>query len=745
MNTQIKCKVEHLMCAHCATTVEVALKKIGIDAKVNLSDNTVKFSYDDEVINLSYIERVVSQQGYKLVIDTSKKNYFSLLSIVTSIIVLVVAVLGMINMVLMPRGIHINFFMFFDSNLIKLIFSTLALIILGIPFIYRSIKAMKTLMFGMDFLIALGSLSSYILSVVLLGLNPNNFLNVFKMGTMTYFDATMMILSIIYLGHLITEFVKKKSSSTLSNIEKLIPTEAIKIEEGVEIKVDVDSLVEGDVVLVNAGSMIPADSVVVSGTGSVDEKVLTGEYYPREVKEGDEVFLSTSLVTGPIQCRLVKSASDSLMSSIVNESYVLDNKRGNLSRLSDKIASIFVPIIVCISIIAFFINFFVIYADKAYFERVSPSVISAITVLVISCPCAFGLAVPLSSLNGFYLALKNGILFKTGNTFEEIRKIKTIFFDKTGTLTSGELEIINCTLSPRDLLLVQKIETKSNHPIAKRIVAYPNDYKEDIAIDLESVKEEVGLGLIYQNYKIGNLSLIDDNTNISNKDKEILNNQYRGTIVVFKKDNDVLGLIELKDQPLSDAKETIEDLHKLDIKTVMISGDNKLYTENVGTSLGFELENIHSEVLPSEKRNIIEKEINGDESYRQHTCYIGDGVNDILALSSTALRIASNLASEVTKEKANCLLLKQKLDLIVASLAISRKVFVNIVENFIWAILYNAILIPFAILGDINPTLASVLMIVSSLTLIVNASRIRLFNFEKVKKKNKLKNLSSYL
>lgn len=734
MKKTITLKVEGMTCSHCSANVERTLNKVGIPAKVNLAKNVVTFTYDSDKTPLSYIARLIKQQGYKLVIDEKNKGFnYQLFALIFSIVTLVVAVLGMINMIIMDQGIHIDFFMFFDSNLIKLIFASLALVAIGTPFIYRSIVQIKMKRVGMDLLISLSSLASYILSVSLLIVEKDNLAEVFKMGTTTYFDSTMMILSIIYIGHMITDFVKNKSSSTLDKLQTLIPENANKInDDGSVSVVEADTLEYDDTIIVKQGEAIPTDSVVISGTGEVDEKVLSGESLPRHVKEGDEVFLSTTLISGTLTLKVVNPVADSMMSNIVNESYALDNKKGHLNRISDKIASFFVPAIILISIIAFVINYFAINQNLPENQRVTESIINAIAVLVVSCPCAFGLAVPLSSLNGFYLALKKGVLFKTGDTFEQVREIKTIYFDKTGTLTKGALGVDKCTLPDNILSVVKKVESISNHPIAKGICEYKKEILPDETVDISAIKEVPGIGLYYKEFKIGNIKLLDG-VSVDHTNREILDSKDKGSIVVILKDDKLVGLIDLKDEILEDSHETISTLQKMGIRPVLISGDNKEYTNSIGQSLGFDSKDIYAEVLPNQKKEVIDKDINNDEKLRSHTCYIGDGVNDILALSATNLRVASYSASEITKAKANCILLKQKVSLIIDTIKISKKVFINIIENFIWAILYNLILIPFAIMGDISPTLASVLMIVSSLTLIVNASRIRLYKVDRNK------------
>lgn len=730
------------MCAHCSSSVENTFKRVGIEAKVNLSKNTVRFTYDDEKTPLKYLARLVKQQGYTLIIDENNNKHkfsYKIFEIVVSVVVLVVSLLGMINMILMNENtfnLHINFFMFFDSNLIKLIFSTISLLVLGSPFIYRAIMSFKMKRVGMDLLISLSSLSSYILSVVLLVLDPINLLNPFKMGCVTYFDSTMMILSIVFIGHNLTDIIKNKSVSSLHDVSNLIPTKALKVVSDKENKleeVDVDLLEINDICFVKVGDSIPCDGIVIEGNGEVDEKVLTGESVCREVKEGDKVFLSTKLVSGPIQIKLIKTTSNSLMSNIVNESYALDNKKGNLSKISDTIASFFVLVIVCTAVVSFLLNYFLLCKGD-----IATSIIRTITVLVVSCPCAFGLATPLSSLNGFYLALKNGVLFKNGDIFEQVKNIKLLFFDKTGTLTKGNFVVSKCTIPNEYYSLIYDIEKLSNHPISKGIISYLENVEFDKSslLDPKEIKEIIGVGFSYKNYKLGSKKLITDEVKVRKEDSILLQTTLNKSIVCFLKGDELLGLMLLEDELADNAKEAIIDFKKDNIKPVLISGDTKSYTLEVGKELGFDENNIYYEVLPEKKKDIIESYIT-DEKMRKATCYVGDGVNDILALSSVNLKIASYKASEITKSKANCIMLKEDVSVIYKAIIISKKVYINIIFNFVWAFLYNTCLIPLAILGIVNPTLSALLMICSSLTLIINASFLKLVKFNSKRKTRK--------
>lgn len=700
----MRLKVEGMFCAHCSKSVSDTFDKVGIKADVNLAKNEVIFNYDDEKVSLQYLQRLVKKAGYNLVIEQKRKIDFSKYSLILSIVILVFSLVSMIGHMI---GHHNSFFMALNNQYVQLSVASIALIFLGIPFIIRACKELKFKRFGMDFLISFASTIAYALSIY----------TVIK-GQDTHFHAVSMILSIISVGHFINNKLKALNGQKTADVTNYAATTAL-LKVGKDfVEADVDEVEEGDIVKVVAGALIPVDGFVESGSSNVDEKIINGESRSREVSSGDVVYASSTNLDNPIIVKASKSSLDSLFSNIINESYALDNSRGNLNKISDFIASIFVPLVILISIIAFLINFFALQKGN-----VEQSIIDAVAVLVVSCPCAFGLAVPLASLNGYYLALKNGILFKSGDTFERVKKINKIFFDKTGTLTKGELTIVDMWGDKDYLSLVKGLEENSSHPLAKSIIKELPDIESIKNLEVSEIK---GKGLEYNEFKLGSKDFVKD-YDISSELQEFIDKNESTTVIYLAKERRIVLAISLEDTIKDDAKEALAKLKDSGVETYMLTGDSKTYALSIGQQLGIKPSNIFSEVNPSEKGEIISQNRNKGDVI----CYVGDGINDLLALQKSDLSIASYQAADVASEKAEVKLLKDSLTLIPKTIKLSRHVYFNIIENFGWAFLYNACMIPLAVMGILSPTLSSVLMIVSNITLILNSLRIRLWKGEK--------------
>lgn len=700
----MRLKVEGMFCAHCSKSVSDTFDKVGIRADVNLAKNEVIFNYDDEKVSLQYLQRLVKKAGYTLVVEEKKKIDFSKCSLYLAIAVLIFSLVSMIGHMI---GHHNSFFMALNNQYVQLVVASISLICLGIPFIIRAYKELKFKRFGMDFLISFASVIAYALSIY----------TVIK-GQENYFHAVSMILSVISVGHFINNKLKALNGQKTTDVTNYAATTALLKVGDDFVETDVDEVEEGDLVKVVAGALIPVDGIVESGNSNVDEKIINGESRSREVSSGDVVYASSTNLGNPIVVKASKSSLDSLFSNIINESYALDNSRGNLNKISDFIASIFVPLVILISIIAFLINFFVLQKGN-----VEQSIVDAVAVLVVSCPCAFGLAVPLASLNGYYLALKNGILFRSGDTFERVKKINKIFFDKTGTLTKGELTIVDMFGDKEYLPLVKGLEENSSHPLAKSIIKELCDIDSVKNLEVEEIK---GKGLAYKEYKLGSKDFVKDYS-ISNELQEFISKNESTTVIYLAKNEEIVLAISLEDTIKDDAKIALSKLRESGVETYMLTGDSKGYALSIGQQLGIEPNNIFSEVNPSEKGEIISSNRNKGDVI----CYVGDGINDLLALQKSDLSIASYQAADVASEKAEVKLLKDSLTLIPKTIKLSRHVYFNIIENFGWAFLYNACMIPLAVLGILSPTLSSVLMIVSNITLILNSLRIRLWKGDK--------------
>lgn len=697
---KLKLRVEGMSCAHCSKSVEETLAAVGIKSYVNLQQATVSFSYDETKISLVYLARLIKKAGFKLIIKEDKKKFpIMALRLYFAITVLVLSLVGMVH----HLGVHNAFFGFFDAPIFRLVTASLSLIILGLPFNIRAFKSIAKKKLGMDFLVSLSTVIAFVLS-----------LYTFIVGSKeTYFESTTMILSIITIGDKITYTLKKSSGDeTRDVLSSEGETATILLPSNKTREIDIDHVAVKDHILIKKGEMVKADGKIISGEGLLDEMILSGESRPRVAKTGENVYYGTFNLGDSFVLEVTKPAIESLYMGVILESYALDRSEGKLNKLSDFIASIFVPVVFLIAVIGFLVNYY------ALSNSLEESMINSISILVVSCPCAFGLAVPLSSLNGYNMALKKGIMFKNGTTFEKIKGVTEFYFDKTGTLTTGEMIVTSAYFKyEEDKEIVKAMEKHSIHPLSKGIQNYLVEASD---LELSEVRELPGKGLVYKDYELGSQSLLETSelpAEFAGYEKQ------KGTRVYLLKNGELRAVMILEDEIRSGANTMLSELKKRGVKTFMLTGDNKSFALHIGEELGLKENEIFYELLPNDKKEVIKSH----KDKKAVTAYCGDGVNDLLALSLVDLSIASYKASGAASSKSDVLLLKDDLNLLNDTIDLSRHVYYNILQNFIWAILYNAVMIPLALLGDLSPTLAAVLMIVSNITLILNSWRIRLW------------------
>lgn len=722
-------EVRGMYCAHCSKAVENALGQAGLLSHVDLAHNRVEFTYDEEKISLEYLRRLVKRAGYELVIDERKSFDRNKVLVPVALLVLLFSLLGIVHHVLQPFQVEIPFFFFFGNDVTFLVLATISILVLGIPFFVRAVKGLRYKNIGMDFLISLSSLASYALSLYLFVTNVQRGIDPLALHAhhmdgyrMTYFDGTCMILSIITLGHLLTDRIKLKADKNYQKAAIEPPKDSTLVyPDGTTETLDSDRLDVGDTIRVLAGDVLPCDGHVVKGRGHIDESSLTGESRPRLVQVGDKVLGGTYLQDGPIEMEVEKIALESLYSSIQNESYALDQRKGKLSKLSDTIAAYFTPSVLLIALLSFLVCLFAMKLD------VEESIVRACSVLSVSCPCAFGLAVPISSMSGYDCALRHGVLFKSGDTFEKIRRIQCAVFDKTGTLSTGRMHVEGFC-GRKDLLpVVKAMEKNSLHPIALSLIQWLQEEKEE---EIEAVQEIPGEGLRSGPYVLGNRRSVQGKS--LSAELERFEEEKKDTSLVYLSDErEVLLILSLVDELSQDSVDTIQELKRRGIHVYMVTGDRREYALQIAKRLHIDEENVLSEATPQSKASLL-REIRKKEGV---LCYVGDGINDTLALKEADLSFASYKANAIACSSADGLLLRPELSALLAALDISKKTYVNIIENFVWAILYNVAMIPLAVLGLLPMYLCAALMIASNLTLTINSLRVRSYRPERKEKR----------
>jgi Cu+-exporting ATPase len=563
---------------------------------------------------------------------------------------------------------------------------------------------------NMDVLIMMGAITSYIYSIVgyLLAFSHDEWMNY------NFFETTASIITFVLIGNLIEEKSLKRTNSSISALIKMQPSKARRItnaysnNEG-SVEIEIELLNPNDLLLVNSGDKIPADGLIYEGFGLVDASALTGESIPESKSVNDKVLAGTILLEGSIKFIVEKCGNDTSLSSMIDLVKKSTFKKPAIQKLSDKISLVFVPAVIGISIITFFINNLLLDISA------TNSMLRAIAVLVISCPCAMGLAIPTAVAVSIGNAAKKGILIKGGDVFDKIQNIEEIVFDKTGTLTTGKfkIETINYTnddaLTPRILF---SLEQYSSHPIAKSIIAHlENSDLANASIAFHEVQEIKGKG-IFAKDKDGNEYYLG-----SGKFAPI-ETDSRYQVYLFK-NKELLAFIELKDEIRQEAKEVIEWLKSEKIKTTILSGDTNERCKSIAKELG--IDQYFAQQLPQEKADYIER-----QSKTHAVAMIGDGINDAAALSLANLSLVIGDGSSIAISTGEIILMTKKplegLNKIKVLSQFTNKI---IRQNLFWAFIYNIIAIPFAATGLLHPMIASLSMGFSDVIVIGNSLRIK--------------------
>ena len=746
-----KFNVEGMTCAACQAHVEKAVRKVnGVnDVSVNLLTKSMEVDFKDESI-INDINIAVSNAGYKsYLFKNEEKNNIKNNEIKGFIIRLILSFIFLIPLFYISMGFMMNWPIgLFKDNLITLGL-TLMILSLIIMIINRQffISGFKALFHGgpnMDTLVALGSGVSFIYSLVLLFLMTyfkNNDHHLMKYAMNLTFESAGMVPALITIGKTLEAYSKGKTTNALNALIDLKPVKAHVLRGNKELLIDTKDMVIGDIFIVLPGEQIPADSVVIDGYSAIDESMISGESLPVEKKIDDNVFTATINQNGRIVCKALKVGEDTSLAKIIKLVEESSQSKAKIAKLVDKVAGIFVPIILLIAIIGFSIWMIIgsninLNIDESVLTY---SINRAIAVLVIACPCALGLATPVAIMVGNGVAAKNSILFKNATSIEEAGKANFIVLDKTGTITKGRPEV-NKIISyiDEDLLIkyAYSIEKNSSHPLAKAIVTYANDKNIDF-IEVTNFNNLVGKGLYAKidNKDLYALSLkaasdlIEIDSNILDEINMI---SYNGiTPLIFIYDNNIIGIIGVSDSIKEDSIEAISEFKKLGVIPIMLTGDNELTAKSIANKVGIDY--YYSELLPEDKKDII-------ESLKKEgkVIMVGDGINDALALTTADIGMAIGAGSDVAIDSASIILLKSSLLDSVKAIRLSRQIFKNIKQNLFWAFFYNLIMIPIALgifyftgiswLVEMKPWYGALAMSLSSLFVVLNALRLNLYN-----------------
>lgn len=598
---------------------------------------------------------------------------------------------------------------------------------------------------NMDTLVALGSgasfvYSTYALFAMTVAQTKGDMSAVISYMDDFYFESAAMILALITVGKTLEAYSKGRTTDALKGLMSLSPKTANVIRDGKEITVDIDDVAVGDVFVVRPGESVPVDGIVIDGESAIDESVLTGESLPVDKAVDDKVTSATINKSGFLKCKATRVGEDTTLAQIINLVSDASATKAPIAKLADKVSGVFVPTVIAIAIITFIVWLIV---PKPFGYALS----RAISVLVISCPCALGLATPVAIMVGNGKGAKNGILFKTAVSLEEAGKTQIVVLDKTGTITEGKpkvTDVIPVGISENDLLqLAYSLEIKSEHPLAKAIVEKA-ETAQIPPFDITDFKSKTGNGLcgVLENSKIyaGSskyISTVCDVSSVKN-DIERLSNDGK-TPLLFAKDEKLIGVIAVADTIKQDSPEAIKQLKNMGIKVVMLTGDNKRTADAIGKQTGVDI--VISDVLPEGKEAVVKKL----QSFGK-VAMVGDGVNDAPALTRADVGIAIGAGADVAVDSADVVLMNSKLSDVCSAIRLSRHTLTNIKENLFWAFIYNIIGIPLAagvwipITGwTLNPMFGAAAMSLSSFCVVMNALRLNFVNVTSPKNDRKIK------
>lgn len=732
--------VTGMSCASCARTVENALNKNeDIKASVNIATEKVNIEYDENKYNFEKIKKIVENSGYGLVETLSEEEKMQMYEdkikslrnklILAAVFAIPLMYISMGHMM----GIHLPDIVNPKKN--AAIYSIVQLL-LTIPVVYAGkdffIHGFKNLVRKsptMDSLIAMGASAAIIYSLyatyMTITVDPEYHMNL-------YFESAGTIITLILLGKLLEARTKGQTSSAIKKLIGLQPKKAKIIENGVEKEVLIENIKVGDIIVVKPGEKIAVDGKIVNGNTSVDESMITGESIPVSKNIGDKVIGGSINKNGSIQFEATEIGKDTVLSQIIKLVEEAQGSKAPISRMADIVAGYFVPIVIMIATITgivWFISDSGLTAALTFF----------ISVLVIACPCALGLATPTSIMVGTGKGAENGILIKSGEALETAHKIKTVVLDKTGTITKGkpvltDLKVYNNFDENEILQLAASAENNSEHPLAEAIVNGAKERNVEFK-QYDKFRAMPGYGIRAvineKEIQIGNRKLMASRkigTEVAEKDYEILSNEGK-TPMFISVNNELAGLIAVADVVKETSKEAVEKMHKLGLRVIMLTGDNEKTAKYIAKEVG--IDRVIAEILPFQKSEEVKKLQEAGE----FVAMVGDGINDSPALAQANVGIAIGSGTDVAIESADIVLIRNDLNDVAGAIALSKATITNIKENLFWAFFYNVIGIPFAA-GifyaffngpKLDPMIAAFAMSLSSVSVLMNALRLKFF------------------
>ena len=724
--------IDGMTCSACSNGLEKYLnKQNGIkSATVNLVMANALIEYDENILNLEKIERFVEEAGFRSLgiyneNNEKKQNKNEKVKfIIFSVLAVALMYISMGHMIGLPN------FSFLDMHIHPLIYAgtllalTIAFVVYGFDIIKSGCKNLIHKAPNMDTLVAMGVITSILYSIYgmyMIAKGHHEYVE------NLYFESAAIVIFFIKLGRYIDGISKDKTKEAIQKLVQITPKEAVIKVNGEEKKVTIDEIKKGDIVVSKHGEKIAVDGEIITGKAHLDESFITGESKPASKTEGSKVIAGSINYDGYIEYEAEKIGKESTISEIVRLVIEATNTKAPIAKVADTVSGYFVPAVILIAIITFI-------AYLILGNTVATAINAFVTILVVACPCSLGLATPLAIVVSEGVCANNGILVKKSEILENAEKTTTVVFDKTGTLTYGKLkiaQIINYSkMQEKELMqIVGSLEKKSTHPIGKAFEDYLNENKIE-TLDVKDFKDVSGYGIIgniaENEVILGNSKILDkyDVKNSHKQDEEKLAIEGNSIIYVVL-NNEISAIIGVNDIVRENSKEVISKLNKNKIETVMLTGDNTQTAEKIAKEIG--ITTVISNVTPREKTEVVKKL----KTEGKYVMMCGDGINDSPALASSNIGVSVNSGTDIAMDSSDVILTRNDLNSILNLINISKKTIRNIKQNLFWAFFYNSLMIPIA-MGlfskwgiTINPMIASFAMVISSLTVTLNALRLR--------------------
>jgi len=701
-------------CPACVQRIEKSLSKLDgiIEAKVNLASKEAIVSFNLDKTNVEKIKAAIKRTGYEAVeqvegFSAEKRRKAMRRKLMLFFFGLALTI---------PIVVITYFLDFSEKNLLLLVLTTPVQFIVGWHFYKGAYDSLRSRFADMNVLVALSASAAYFYSL---------FSTVFD-NAMVFYEASAVVITTITLGMLLEEMAVEKTGETIKKLMELQPKAAIVVRDEGEIEVPVEEVQVGDVVIVRPGEKIPVDGVVVNGHSFIDESMITGESVPVEKNVGDTVFSATVNEAGTLKFKAVKVGKETTLAQIVRLTREVQASKAPIQRLADKVVNFFVPIVIVIAAGTFVIWFF-------FFQNEMLALTTLVSVLVIACPCALGIATPAAIMIGVGKGAENGVLIKDSGVLEVVKELDTVVFDKTGTLTKGKLEVTDIVTEDRQhvLRIAAVAEKRSEHPAGEAIVKKaqsegidvpePDSFEAlpglGVAVKFKQKKILVGNRALMRKHKVAVKRLEDDIERLEKEGK---------TVLIVANDGKAAGLLAVSDTIKEHSKVAVERLEKMGLKVVMLTGDTRRTAKTIAKQLG--INEVLAEVLPAEKVEQIRKLQNEG----RFVAMVGDGINDAPAITQANVGVAIGGGTDIAMEAGDIVLVKDDPRDVATSIKLSRKTLQKIKQNLFWAFFYNVLTIPLAagVLYPslsilVRPEIAAATMILSDITVVGNSMLLK--------------------